>query len=120
MDEVDVVHLLHAQDDVAEELLGLRLAEGAVAVDEVPEVAIGRVLHRKEHSLPVDDDLVQADDVRVMESLHGRALSDNLLVDHPVAPVPRAEALHRHVDTSPEVVGQFHGRELPVSQRWPH
>ena len=100
---------------MSEELASVVLAERSLLVDELPEVSVGTVLHDLEDAVPVQDGLVEPHYVVVSEPLRGQRLSDDLLVQHHVAPGATAERLDGHVDSSTEVVGQLHFSELSVA-----
>ncbi|CEP02057.1 hypothetical protein PBRA_002322 [Plasmodiophora brassicae] len=79
VDDVGVVAVLHAVDDLVEEDGGGLLVDPVVLDDEVEQFAAGRVLHDQEHEALRVDDLVQVDDVRVLQMLQ-----DVYLAGHPL------------------------------------
>ena len=104
MDEMHSVHSLHSEHQVSEEFSGMSFTEGPCSVDEVTQVAMWAVFHHQEHSVAVDNNFVEFDDVRVEESFHCDGLSQDLLVQHHVLATPRPEGFNSHMGSSSHVV----------------
>ena len=75
------------------------------------------IFHHQEHSVAVDYNFVEFDDVRVEESFHCDGLSQDLLVQHHVLATPRPEGFNSHMGSSSHVVHKSDRCKFTLSDR---
>ena len=98
----------------------LRRRQRPAARQPVGEVAARVQLHHQEEELPVLDDVVDPDHVRVLDPPDDLRLAHETSGDDRIAPEIRVQQLHRDLDPPRLVARREHPRDAPLPERAKH